>query len=283
MSTRPSRRSSSSSSIVPWSMVSGVRSSCEAVETNERRAASWRRSASCMLASVRARSPTSSRPSSRGDGASGPSAVIRSAAARSRASRRSSVPDSATASAIATSTPTPAPASSALRTCSAAATTSVRRRWATSTPSDPGGGLRRRIATVTWSPSSRVTVRSSRVAWSAASVASCVRGREVGVVEEVGRRRVVVVGVDEHPRVDPALELEGGGADGGLARADRGGPRVVVLGDGVGRGPPPGSRCGARPGPRAPPRAPRRSGCRCSARAARSAAGRARSPRPRPA
>ena len=44
------RRSSSSSSIVPWSIVSGVRSSCEAVETNERRAASWRRSSSCIRA-----------------------------------------------------------------------------------------------------------------------------------------------------------------------------------------------------------------------------------------
>ena len=72
-SSRPSRRSSSSSSIVPCSEVSGVRSSCEAVATNERRAASWRRSSRCMVASARARSPTSSRPSSRGVGASVPS------------------------------------------------------------------------------------------------------------------------------------------------------------------------------------------------------------------
>ena len=36
--------------MVPWSMVSGVRSSCEAVATNARRAASWRRSSSCMRA-----------------------------------------------------------------------------------------------------------------------------------------------------------------------------------------------------------------------------------------
>ena len=71
---RPSRRSSSSSSIVPWSIVSGVRSSCEAVETNERRAASWRRSSSCMRPSARARSPTSSRPAvASAAGASGPS------------------------------------------------------------------------------------------------------------------------------------------------------------------------------------------------------------------
>ena len=64
----PSRRSSSSSSIVPWSIVSGVRSSCEAVATNERRAVSWRRSSSCMRPSARARSPTSSRPRSVGRG-----------------------------------------------------------------------------------------------------------------------------------------------------------------------------------------------------------------------
>ena len=161
---------------MPWSIVSGVRSSCEAVETNERRAASWRRSASCMRASARARSPTSSRTSSRGEGASGPSAVIRSAVARSRASRRSSVPDRVTASAIATSTPTPAPATSALRTCSAAAVTSVSRRWATSTPSEPGVGLCSRIATVTWSPSTSITVRSWRIAVSAARVALWVVG-----------------------------------------------------------------------------------------------------------
>ena len=49
-SSRPSCRSSSSSSIVPWSIVSGVRSSCEAVATNARRADSWRRSSSCMRA-----------------------------------------------------------------------------------------------------------------------------------------------------------------------------------------------------------------------------------------
>ena len=97
-SSRPARRSSSSSSIVPWSIVSGVRSSCLAVETNARRAASWRRSSSCMRASARARSPTSSRRSSCGICASGPSSVIRSAAARRRASRRSSVEESAMAS-----------------------------------------------------------------------------------------------------------------------------------------------------------------------------------------
>ena len=87
-SRRPSRRSSSSSSIVPCSEVSGVRSSCEAVATNERRAASWRRSSRCIVASARARSPTSSRPSSRGVGASVPSSATRTAAARRRASRR---------------------------------------------------------------------------------------------------------------------------------------------------------------------------------------------------
>jgi hypothetical protein len=60
------------------------------------------------------------------------------------------------------------------------------------------------------------------------------RGREVGVVEEVRRRVVVVVGVDQHARVDPALELEGGRADLGLAGAERGGARGVVLPDRVG-------------------------------------------------
>ena len=64
----PSRRSSSSSSIVPWSIVSGVRSSCEAVETKARRAVSWRRSSSCIRPSARARSPTSSAPRSVGAG-----------------------------------------------------------------------------------------------------------------------------------------------------------------------------------------------------------------------
>ena len=134
----PSRRSSSSSSIVPWSIVSGVRSSCEAVATNERRAASWRRSSSCMRANARARSPTSSRPSScwrRGVGT--PSSLIRSAAVRRRPRRRSSVLESATASAIATSRPTAPAASSALRTCSTAVVTSVSRRSTTSTPSTP--------------------------------------------------------------------------------------------------------------------------------------------------
>ena len=82
----------------PLSIVSGVRSSCEAVETKARRAASWRRSSSCMRASARARSPTSSRRSSCGIAASGPSSLIRSAAARRRASRRSRVEESAMAS-----------------------------------------------------------------------------------------------------------------------------------------------------------------------------------------
>ena len=113
---------------MPWSIVSGVRSSCEAVATNARRADSWRRSSSCMRASARARSPTSSWPVSRGIETSGPSAEMRSAAARRRPSRRSSVLASATASATATSRPTPAAASSALRTSWTALVTSVSRR-----------------------------------------------------------------------------------------------------------------------------------------------------------
>ena len=172
MSTRPSRRSSSSSSIVPWSMVSGVRSSCEAVETNERRADSWRRSASCMLASARARSPTSSRPSSRGDGASGPSAVIRSAEARRRASRRSSVLESATPSSAATSIPTPAATSSALRTWTTAVVTSVSRRWATSAPTSPSSRVKSGTATLTSSPLTWITRSPRRCARSATSRAS---------------------------------------------------------------------------------------------------------------
>ena len=65
---------------MPCSEVSGVRSSCEAVATNARRASSWRRSSRCIVANARARSPTSSRPSSRGVGASVPSSATRSAA-----------------------------------------------------------------------------------------------------------------------------------------------------------------------------------------------------------
>ena len=138
MSRRPSARSSSSSSIVPWSIVSGVRSSCDAVATNERRAASWRRSSSCMRPNARARSPTSSRPASCWSGASRtPSRLIRTAALRSRPSRRSSVLESATASATATSSPTAPAASSALRTWSTAVVTSVSRRSTTSTPETP--------------------------------------------------------------------------------------------------------------------------------------------------
>jgi len=163
---------------VPWSIVSGVRSSCDAVETKARRAASWRRSSSCMRASARARSPTSSRPVSRGAGASGPSALIRSATARRRASRRSSVLDSITPSPTAASRPIAAAASSALRTCSTAAVTSVSRRWATSTPFAPPSTLVSGSATVTRSPATRTTVRCSRRASSAASVASGVAARK---------------------------------------------------------------------------------------------------------
>ena len=119
---------------MPWSIVSGVRSSCEAVETKALRAASWRRSSSCIRPSARARSPTSSRPRSVGAGASGPSAVIRSAARRRRPSRRVSVLESASPSPIATASPTAAAVKSALRTSFTAVVTSVRLRSATSTP-----------------------------------------------------------------------------------------------------------------------------------------------------
>ena len=92
---RPSRRSSSSSSSMPGSEVSGVRSSCEAVATNARRASSWRRSAACIAASARARSPTSSRPSSRGAARRCPPRRPAARRARRRARRRPSVVASA--------------------------------------------------------------------------------------------------------------------------------------------------------------------------------------------
>ena len=148
--------SSSSSSIVPWSIVSGVRSSCDAVETNARRAASWRRSSSCMRASARARSPTSSRRSSCGIVASGPCSVIRSAADRSRPSRRSSVEESAIASSAAIERPTIAANRKRVRTCSTSAAASVSSRSATRTaviwPWVNSGS-----ATITASPVMRVT------------------------------------------------------------------------------------------------------------------------------
>ena len=45
-----------------------MRSSCEAVATNARRAASWRRSRDCMRANARVSSPISSGPRSSGSG-----------------------------------------------------------------------------------------------------------------------------------------------------------------------------------------------------------------------
>ena len=97
----------------PAGSVSGVRSSWEAVATNARRADSWRRSSRCIVARARARSPTSSRPSSRGVGASGPSAPPRTAAARRRARRRAVPVASAMPSRTATSSPTAAAARNA--------------------------------------------------------------------------------------------------------------------------------------------------------------------------
>ena len=117
-----------------------MRSSCEAVATNARRASSWRRSSPCMAASVRARSPTSSRPVSVGGGASGPSAAIRTAAARRRARRRESVLDSAIPSTSATTSPMPAAAMNALRTWATAASTSVNGFCVTSRKRSYSGG-----------------------------------------------------------------------------------------------------------------------------------------------
>ena len=148
-SRSPARRSSSSSSIVPCSEVSGVRSSCEAVATNERRAASWRRSSRCIEARARARSPTSSRPSSRGVGASGPSSATRTAAARRRARRRPMPVASEMPSSTATSSPTAAAARNAVRTWRTAVLTSVSCFCVTSTKSpeqiDAANGVEREV------------------------------------------------------------------------------------------------------------------------------------------
>ena len=88
---RPRARSSSSSSSIPWSEASGVRSSCDAVATKARRTPScWRRRA-CIVANPRESSPTSSRALSLGTSTSRPSVARRRAASRSLRSRRSSV------------------------------------------------------------------------------------------------------------------------------------------------------------------------------------------------
>ena len=183
MSSRPARRSSSSSSIVPWSIVSGVRSSWLAVETKARRAASWRRSSSCIRASARARSPTSSRRSSCGVCASGPSSVIRSAAARRRARRRSSVEESAMASSAATARPTTAATRKRLRTSATSDSTSESSRTATRTPtSRPArrAGDDHRVAV-----ERRHRPRAGRDRLRA-SIACVKRGLKLAVVEEAG-------------------------------------------------------------------------------------------------
>ena len=62
-------RSRSSSSSIPWSEASGVRSSCDAVATKFRRARSCCRRRDCIREKARLRSPTSSRPRSLGTSA----------------------------------------------------------------------------------------------------------------------------------------------------------------------------------------------------------------------
>ena len=118
-----------------------MRSSCEAVATKERRAASWRRSSRCIVASARARSPTSSRPSSRGVGASVPSSATRTAAARSRARRRPMSVARTMPSRMATASPTAAAARNALRTCPTAVSTSLSCFCVTRTKSPEVGRL----------------------------------------------------------------------------------------------------------------------------------------------
>ena len=75
---------------MPSSEVSGVRSSCEAVATNARRASSCWRSRCCMVASVRDRSPTSSWARSTGTSTIGPPSASSRAASRRRLRRRTS-------------------------------------------------------------------------------------------------------------------------------------------------------------------------------------------------
>ena len=84
-------RSSSSRPSISRSDASGVRSSCDAVATNARRACSCSRSRCCIVAKARARSPTSSRGVVGRTSAAGPSAATRSAVSRSACSRRTSV------------------------------------------------------------------------------------------------------------------------------------------------------------------------------------------------
>ena len=69
----PLPRSSSSSSSIPSSEASGVRSSCDAVETNARRACSCCSRRCCICSNARARSPTSSRARTAGTSTGGPS------------------------------------------------------------------------------------------------------------------------------------------------------------------------------------------------------------------
>ena len=185
----PARMSSSSSSIVPWSIVSGVRSSCEAVETNARRAASWRRSSSCMRASARARSPTSSRRSSRGICASGPSSVIRSAAERRRPSRRSRVEESAIASSGGDREADDARrAGSASRTWLTSVETSVSCAVGDQRAGELAGRSRAASRRSRRRRRSRSPIRRSRIVCSAALHASRRRDAELAVVDEAGRR-----------------------------------------------------------------------------------------------
>jgi hypothetical protein len=89
-----------------------------------------------MRASARARSPTSSRRSSCGIVASGPSSVMRSAAVRSRPRRRSSVEESAIASSAAIERPTTAAMRNRLRTWLTRSAASSSSRSATSVPAN---------------------------------------------------------------------------------------------------------------------------------------------------
>ena len=117
----PSSRSSASSSRLPCSVASGVRSSCEATDRNSWRSASSRRSRRRMSSSARATSPTSSPTSSTAIGCSSPSSCRARASSRSRRMRRSTPPEASAASTPPVSSPMIAASGRALRTAAAAA------------------------------------------------------------------------------------------------------------------------------------------------------------------
>ena len=119
------------------SEATGVRSSCDAVATKERRACSCSRSRVCMNAKVRLRSPISSRPDSGRNSATGPTWATRSAVSRRRRMRRAVRPAITTPASTATSRPAAAASRKARRTTPVAAWTSCKGRRAATTKRTP--------------------------------------------------------------------------------------------------------------------------------------------------